>query len=131
VCSSDLVQELASRARIPVAVTAPDGRFAPEAEAAAYFVCAEGLTNIDKYASATSASVRIDAAVDRLTVEVADDGVGGAGPGGGSGLTGLADRLAVLGGRLVVDSPPGRGTRLTAVVPLTTRSPRPAGDTSC
>ncbi|MFF5288023.1 sensor histidine kinase [Paractinoplanes globisporus] len=125
------VQDLASRARIPVAVTAPDGRFAPESEAAAYFVCAEGLTNIDKYASATSASVRIVAAADRLTVEVADDGVGGADPGGGSGLTGLADRLAVLGGRLVVDSPPGGGTRLTAVVPLTTRSPRPAGDTSC
>jgi len=112
------VHDLACRSRTPVAVTVPGCRFAPEVEAAAYFLCAEGLTNIDKYARATTASVRVGAGPSEVTVEVADDGVGGAEPAAGSGLTGLADRLAVLGGRLVVDSPPGGGTRLSAAIPL-------------
>jgi signal transduction histidine kinase len=112
------VCELASRAPVPVAVTVPDGRFDPDIEAAAYFVCAEGLTNLAKYARATRAAVRVTADAGELAVEVADDGVGGADPAAGSGLTGLADRLDVLGGRLAVESPQGRGTRLTASIPL-------------
>jgi signal transduction histidine kinase len=112
------VHDLASRTRTPVAVTAPDGRLPAEVEAAAYFICAEGLTNIDKYARATAASARVAAGRGEMTVEVADNGVGGAEPAEGSGLTGLADRLAVLGGRLLRYSPPGGGTRLSARIPL-------------
>ena len=112
------VRELATRAPMPVAVTVPDGRFDPDIEAAVYFVCAEGLTNLAKYARATHASVRITTDAGELAVEVGDDGVGGADPAAGSGLTGLADRLDVLGGRLAVDSPPGGGTRLTASIPV-------------
>jgi signal transduction histidine kinase len=84
-------------------------------------VCAEGLTNLAKYARATRAWVRVTADAGELAVEVGDDGVGGADPAAGSGLTGLADRLDVLGGRLAVDSPPGRGTRLTASIRLSGR----------
>ena len=112
------LRDLASRAPLPVAVTAPDGRFDPDVEAAAYFVCAEGLTNLAKYAWAATASVRVIAGRQALSVQVVDDGIGGADPVAGSGLTGLADRLAVLGGRLVVDSPTGGGTRLSASIPL-------------
>ena len=87
-------------------------------EAAAYFVCSEALTNIAKYAHASQASVRLETGDGVLTVEVADDGAGGADPAGGSGLRGLVDRVEALGGRLRIDSPPGRGTRLTAQLPL-------------
>lgn len=112
------LRDLAARAPLPVAVTTPDGRFDPEVEAAAYFICAEGLTNLAKYAQTATASVRVVAGLQALSVQVVDDGIGGADPVAGSGLTGLADRLAVLGGRLVVDSPPGGGTRLSASIPL-------------
>ena len=86
-------------------------------EATAYFVVAEALTNMAKHASARHAEVVARIEDGMLRVEVRDDGVGGASP-DGSGLVGLADRLAVLDGRLEVDSPPGGGTRLTAVIPL-------------
>jgi signal transduction histidine kinase len=89
----------------------------PLIEATAYFVVAEALTNVAKHASAGHADVvaRIENRVPR--VEVRDDGVGGASP-VGTGLVGLADRLAVFDGRLEVDSPPGAGTRLAATIPL-------------
>lgn len=119
------VRDLASRAPVPVTVTVPDERFEDAVEAAAYFVCAEGLTNLAKYAGATAASVRVAADAGELRVEVGDDGAGGADPVAGTGLTGLADRLAVLGGRLVVDSPAGGGTRLSAGIPLPGRLTRP------
>jgi len=115
------ISDLASRAPVPVSVDVSDGRFGSDVEAAAYFLCAEALTNIAKYAHATNACIRVTASPEELTVQVSDDGVGGAEPSAGSGLIGLADRLDVLGGRLAVDSPPGEGTRLTASLPLPAR----------
>jgi hypothetical protein len=112
------VTELADRSPLPIQVTAPSGRLPTAVEAAAYFLCSEALTNIAKYAQASRASVRLETGDGVLTVEVADDGAGGADPAGGSGLRGLADRVEALGGRLGIDSPPGRGTRLTAELPL-------------
>jgi signal transduction histidine kinase len=86
-------------------------------EAAAYFVVAEALTNIVKYARATSARVTVRRAGDLVTVSVDDDGAGGARIGAGSGLRGLQDRLAALDGTLTVESPSAGGTRLRARIP--------------
>ena len=116
------VQALAGRASVPVEVAAtPDGRLPPPIEAAAYFVVAEALTNVAKYAQASAATVAVTVARDTVVVEVSDDGIGGAEPGTGSGLRGLADRVGALDGRLTVASPPGEGTRLRAVIPLGAR----------
>jgi signal transduction histidine kinase len=93
------------------------GRLPAPIEATAYFVVAEALTNVAKHASAGHAEVVARIENGMLRVEVRDDGVGGASP-AGTGLVGLADRLAVFDGRLEVDSPPGAGTRLTAMIPL-------------
>ena len=112
------VQQLAGRAPVPVSVDAPDERYPQPVEAAAYYVVSEALANVAKYAKASEAAVRIAAAGGTLVVEVADDGVGGADPVGGSGLSGLADRVAALDGTLKVDSPPGSGTRITARIPI-------------
>jgi signal transduction histidine kinase len=87
-------------------------------EAAAYYVVAESLTNVARYARATTAQVRVSENGSALVVQVSDDGVGGADPSGGSGLRGLSDRVAVLDGTLVVDSPQGHGTTITAEIPL-------------
>jgi signal transduction histidine kinase len=87
-------------------------------EAAAYYVVAEALTNVAKYANATAARVELRARDGVLDVDVSDDGVGGADPRGGSGLSGLTDRVEALGGRLAVDSPLGRGTRIHAELPV-------------
>jgi signal transduction histidine kinase len=86
-------------------------------ESTAYLVVAEGLANALKHADAQRLRVALHHDGDRLRVRVSDDGVGGARPDGGSGLRSLADRVRALGGRLVVDSPPGRGTIVTAEVP--------------
>jgi signal transduction histidine kinase len=112
------VTELAERSPVPTEITAPSGRLPAAVEAAAYFVCSEALTNIAKYAQASQASVRLETRDGVLTVEVGDDGTGGADPAGGSGLRGLVDRVEALGGWLRIDSPLGRGTRLTAELPL-------------
>jgi signal transduction histidine kinase len=112
------IEELAERSPLPVAVVVPAERFAPAVEAAAYFVCSEALTNAAKYADASRATVSIDVNGGRLLVDVADDGVGGADPTRGSGLSGLADRVEALGGRLRVDSPLESGTRIHADFPL-------------
>ena len=110
---------LAARAPVPVTLEAGDAERLPApVESAAYFVVAEALVNVAKYAGATQASVRVARAGDRLTVDVADDGVGGADAERGSGLRGLADRVAALDGTLTVDSPVGGGTRLRAELPL-------------
>jgi signal transduction histidine kinase len=111
------VGELAERSPIPVEVAVPRGRFPPAIEAAAYFVCAESLTNAAKHANASRARIRIAHGNGQLTVMVADDGVGGADPSRSSGLRGLADRVEALGGSLAVDSPPGSGTRVMAELP--------------
>jgi signal transduction histidine kinase len=86
-------------------------------EVAAYYVIAESLTNVAKYAGATHARVEVRALGDRWLIEIADDGVGGADHRAGSGLVGLGDRVAALGGRLHVDSPPGHGTTVRADLP--------------
>jgi signal transduction histidine kinase len=86
--------------------------------ATAYFVVSEALANVGKYAKATRVTIQVGAADGELTVEVADDGIGGADPTRGSGLRGLADRVAVVDGTLNVDSPPGKGTRLGCTIPL-------------
>jgi signal transduction histidine kinase len=111
------VRELAGRSPIPVAVAVPAARFPPAVEAAAYFVCAESLTNVTKHAAASRVHLSITQASGRLTVVIADDGIGGADPSRSSGLRGLADRVEALGGSLAVDSPPGGGTRVMAELP--------------
>ncbi|HEX6651138.1 MAG TPA: sensor histidine kinase [Thermoleophilaceae bacterium] len=112
------LETLASRAPVPVELAElPAGRLPEAVELAAYFVVAEGLTNVAKYANATHATVGIARENGRVVVEVADDGVGGADPEIGTGLRGLADRLAVLEGRLDIDSEQGRGTTLRAQIP--------------
>ena len=115
---ADAVSSLVARSPIPVELSVPDGPLPEEIATAAYFVCSEALTNVIKYAGATRAVISITERRDRLFVEVADDGTGGALIGGGTGLVGLADRVEALGGRLEVESPPGRGTRVTAELPL-------------
>jgi signal transduction histidine kinase/integral membrane sensor domain MASE1 len=110
---------LVARAPVPVEVTTlPDERLAAPVEAAMYYVVAESITNVAKYAHASSASVSIARANGIATVTVSDDGVGGADPASGSGLRGLAARVEALNGHLDVDSPPGRGTRIKAEIPL-------------
>jgi signal transduction histidine kinase len=110
---------LVARAPVPVEVTAlPDERLAAPVEAAAYYVVAEAITNVAKYAHASSATVSIGRANATATVTVADDGIGGANPASGTGLRGLAARVEALNGRLDVDSPRGGGTRITAEIPL-------------
>ena len=109
---------LASRAPVPVELAElPDGRLPEAVELAAYFVVAEALTNVAKYAQASHATVEVARENGRVLVEVSDDGVGGADPENGSGLRGLADRLAVLEGRLEIDSDDGRGTTVRAQIP--------------
>ncbi len=112
------LQSLAARAPLPVALKHPELPLPPAVEATAYFVAAEALTNVIKYARASSASIEVAVAEELVTVTVGDDGVGGADPQAGSGLRGLADRLASLDGRLVVESSPGGGTQVRAEIPL-------------
>jgi hypothetical protein len=115
------LEDLAARATVPVEVTAAPGERLPDAvEAAAYFVVSECLANVGKHADATSATVSATVTADgRLEVAVADDGVGGAELGNGSGIQGLRDRVGALSGSLAVESPAGGGTRVVASIPLT------------
>jgi signal transduction histidine kinase len=111
---------LLTRAPIPVELAElPEPRLPLPAEAAAYYVVAEALTNVAKYARASLATVSISRSDGRATVIVSDDGIGGADPNAGSGLQGLAARVEALNGELDVDSPPGQGTRITAEIPVT------------
>jgi len=114
------LESLVSRMAIPVELEHPDERLSPAVEAAAYYVVAEALTNVVKYAGATEAAVRVSRRDGRVVVTVTDDGVGGASPQSGSGLRGLADRVAALDGVLAVESPPGEGTRVRAEIPVST-----------
>ena len=112
------IEALATRAPLPVeADVAVEGRLAEPVEAAAYFVVAEALTNVVKYARASFVDVRIRREDGAVLVDVADDGVGGVDIGAGSGLRGLQDRLAAVDGVLDIDSPAGEGTRLRARIP--------------
>jgi signal transduction histidine kinase len=111
------IEMLAHRSPIPTAVVAVDRRFSPAVESGAYFVVAEALTNVAKYAGATQASVSVTSDDDHLTVQIADDGRGGADPARGSGLRGLEDRVEAIGGRLTITSEPGQGTTIRADIP--------------
>jgi signal transduction histidine kinase len=115
---SAALDALASRAPLPVELGAiPAERLPEPVETAAYFVVAEALTNVARYAEATHAEVTVERANGTLRVEVRDDGIGGADPAAGTGLRGLEDRLAALDGRLEVSSPDGSGTVVRAEVP--------------
>jgi PAS domain S-box-containing protein len=112
------LKAVAARAPVPVEVTSTlNERLPAPVEAAAYFVVAEALTNVARYAGATRADVRVDRSPAALTVEVSDDGVGGAHATAGSGLRGLSDRVATLDGTLAVLSPAGEGTIVRALIP--------------
>jgi signal transduction histidine kinase len=101
----------------------PSVRLDDTAEATAYFVIAEAVTNAQKYSHASTIRVRVADTNGVLRVEIADDGVGGAAQRPGSGLQGLSDRVEALGGNLQIDSITGHGTQIAAAVPLAT--PRP------
>ena len=109
---------LASRSRVAATVSCAGTERLPEpVELAAYFVACEALANVAKYAQATSASVRVSRRNGVVVIEIADDGVGGADESAGTGLQGLADRVAALDGKLRILSPPGEGTVVTAELP--------------
>ena len=113
------LEALAGRMPLPIEIGAvPDERLPERVEAAAYFVVAEAITNVARYASASHASVNLACDDGQLVVEVSDDGIGGANPSNGSGLRGLSDRIAALDGRLEVTSPPGEGTTVRALLPV-------------
>jgi PAS domain S-box-containing protein len=112
------LESLADRAPLPVELDqVPRERLPASVEAAAFYVVAEALTNIAKYADATSVRVSVARFDGQAVVEVADDGRGGADPAQGTGLRGLVDRVEALNGRLDVESPMGRGTRVRAEIP--------------
>src|SRR5918996_395447 len=111
------VETLAGRMPVPVEADIPDERLPETVEAAAYYLIAEALTNVTKYAQATTVRLQVATSDASIVVEVSDDGVGGADPAAGSGLRGLADRVEALGGSLEVVSPAGAGTTLRAEIP--------------
>jgi signal transduction histidine kinase len=119
------IASLASRSPVPVAVQADTVDLPAPVEIAAYFVVSEALTNVAKYAQASAATVTVRQADGFVRVEVADDGRGGADPSRGSGLSGLADRVAALDGTITVDSPPGAGTRVHAEIPCAPQAAEP------
>ena len=120
------LQALVKRAPVPVEITElPEQRLASPVEAAAYYVVAEAITNVSKYARASHVTVSVRRSSECATVTVSDDGVGGADAAHGTGLRGLADRIEALDGQFYLDSPPERGTRISAEIPVP-RSPAPA-----
>jgi signal transduction histidine kinase len=103
---------------VPVEVLeTPDHRLPSSVESAVYFVVAEALTNVARYANARAATVSVVRRNGQVEVQVSDDGVGGADPEQGSGLRGLSDRVAALDGRLELTSANGEGTTLRASIP--------------
>lgn len=119
------VESLADRTSVPVSVDIGAQRFSPAVEGAAYFVVSEALVNVTKYAKATKALVQVRGQGDHLSIEVSDDGIGGADPHSGSGLRGLADRLAALDGTITIVSPIGGGTRISVRIPTIRPMPHP------
>jgi signal transduction histidine kinase/uncharacterized protein YoaH (UPF0181 family) len=111
------IDALVSRMPVPVELDVDRERLPPAVEATAYFVVAEALTNVAKHSHASGATVEAHVSEHALHVSVRDDGIGGARP-EGTGLQGLADRLAVLNGRLCVESPKGGGTLVRAAIPI-------------
>jgi PAS domain S-box-containing protein len=120
------VHGLAERASVPVVVEVAGDRYPDSVESTAYFVAAEALTNVAKYARASTARVATTRTTSHLVLTVDDDGVGGAQTSADGGLAGLMDRVAALDGTLTVSSPPGDGTHIRAEIPLSTETPRAA-----
>ena len=114
---SPALRELASRSPLPIRVESTAERFENRLETAAYFVASEALANAAKHAHASAVTVSAARQNGHLVLCVHDDGIGGALPSHGVGLAGMSDRVAALGGRLSVDSPPGGGTMVTAELP--------------
>ena len=112
------VRALARRSPLPVRVRLrADGRLPGSCEVTAYYVVAEAFTNAAKHANASAVDILIEEAAGTVTVQVRDDGVGGADASRGSGLTGLRDRVEAVGGSMTLDSTPGAGTVLTVLLP--------------
>jgi PAS domain S-box-containing protein len=103
---------------LPVELDVPAFRLEPELEVCTYYLVAEALANAVKYAGATTTSVRVGVGVDAVTIEITDDGCGGACATPGGGLEGLAERVSALGGSLSIESPESKGTTLRAELPL-------------
>jgi signal transduction histidine kinase len=113
------LKALARRSAVPVALTIEvDGRLPESVEVAAYYVVAETLTNVAKHARASEVVVAARADGALLNLDIRDDGIGGADPKSGSGLIGLSDRVAALGGRFELSSPTGDGTMVRVAIPL-------------
>jgi signal transduction histidine kinase len=114
------IRALARRSPLPVRVQLrADGRLPSACEITAYYVAAEAFTNAAEHANASAVDIVIEEAGGTLTVQVRDDGAGGADASRGSGLTGLRDRVEAVGGSMTVDSPAGAGTVLTVLLPVT------------
>jgi signal transduction histidine kinase len=110
---------LARRSSVPVSLdVGVDGRYPEAIEVAAYYVASEALANAGKHAQASRVRIAVREADGLLALTIADDGVGGADPARGSGLVGLRDRIAAVGGTLEVVSPPGAGTTLRVQLPV-------------
>ena len=113
------LKTLARRSHVPVTIDVQrDARWPENVEVTAYYVASEALTNAAKHAHASQVWISVAVDDERIVLTVRDDGVGGADPSRGSGLIGLHDRVAALGGALAVDSAPGSGTVLTAQIPV-------------
>jgi signal transduction histidine kinase len=113
------LKALARRSGVPVDLEVRGERDLPApVEVAAYYVVSEALTNVTKHAQATFAQVELEVTASTVELVISDDGVGGVDPGRGSGLIGLSDRVAALKGTIAITSPPGRGTTLTASIPI-------------
>jgi signal transduction histidine kinase len=112
------LETLAGRLPVPVEIDAPEDRLPDDVEATAYYIVAEALTNVARHAEATHARVTVSTEDGMLRCEIADDGRGGADVALGTGIQGLRDRAEAAGGTLSLTSPPGRGTIVTATLPL-------------
>jgi PAS domain S-box-containing protein len=120
---SHALDALAARLPVAVELAVPERRFDPTAEATVYYIAAEALTNVAKHADASVARVVVTSERESVRLEVSDDGRGGADPAAGTGILGLRDRASAIGGSLVVVSSPGRGTTVTATLPLDQQRP--------
>jgi signal transduction histidine kinase len=111
------LEDLARAAAVPVELEATGDRAPPQVEAVAYYIACEALTNAVKHAAPSRVTVQTTRTAETLHLVVADDGIGGAAPGSGSGLAGMVDRVAAQGGTLALDSPAGAGTRIAVELP--------------
>ena len=121
------IEDLAAHSPVPVELARVSAiRYEPAVESTLYFVCSEVLANVAKHARARRVTIELDAGATGPVLRIVDNGIGGANIAAGSGLRGLADRVEALGGSLVIDDRPGRGTSVTASVPRSRATPHPA-----